>query len=49
MMNILSAKQQSINNDMLQTSLQRDIEYALGKKPSLDPKYSSEWSFFRCQ
>ena len=36
MMNILSAKQQSINNDMLQTSLQRDIEYALGKKPSLD-------------
>ena len=36
MMNLLSAKQQSINNKMLQTNLQRDLEYALGKKPSLD-------------
>ena len=36
MMNLLSAKQQSINNNMLQTSLERDLQYALGKKPSLD-------------
>lgn len=36
MMNLLSTKQKSINNNMLNTSLQRDIEYALGKKPSLD-------------
>lgn len=36
MMNLLTAKQQSINNNILETSLQRDLEYALGKKPTLD-------------